>query len=264
MSNPNNSLSLAGAGALSGAAALAGAGALAGSGALAAAVGLNVNENENGNGNGNGNGNLNGNGNGNFNGNASFNDTLNDNVNANVNVNQVTTNVTTTVAVNLGLEGEVDLGPPNMTIEDSIFIPDPGSGDIAVANNGSSAAIYNGDVFNFGKESGTQSVFDLDQANSLADVDVAYGISAGSTDSNFVLSAGCLEAGEVSVSDGIGKADNIAHATNSVAASADAAVNFSAFEQSITQGANIQYNSATQTVIGGSETNFGDTFGDVS
>jgi hypothetical protein len=270
MSNPN-SLSLAGAGA--GALGLAGAGALAlaGSGALAAAVGLNENANSNGNENANGNGNENGNGNGNLNGNLNANGSLNANVNGNVNYNHSETNVDveTKVKVDLDIDGKLSLEPPevidsyNTTIQDSIYIPEPGYGTYVLANGGGSAAIYNGDVFNFGDGDGTQSVFDLDQTNSLVDIDVAAGINASSTGSIFSFDAACLEAGDVSVGNGIGKADNISHATNSVAASADASVNFSAFDQTVTMGANIQYNTANQTVIGGSEINYGNTFGDV-
>jgi len=262
MSNPSLSLAGAGAGALG----LAGAGALslAGSGALAAAVGLN--ENANLNGNGNGNGNLNGNGNGNFNGNVNASETLNGNLNgnANINVNETHTNVETKVNVGLELTGQLDVGPPDITVTDSIFIPEPGCGDIAVANNGSSAAIYNGDVFNFGDGTGTQTVFDLTQANELADCDFLADASVSSNNSNFASSMwGIGDGGKVEIGDGIGEGDDILHATNNVSASADAAATLSAFNQNIVMGANIQYNSASQSVIGGDQTNWGDVAGGI-
>lgn len=269
MSGPSVSLAGAGAGALG----LAGAGALglAGSGALAAAVGLN--ENANFNGNGNGNGNLNGNGNGNLNGNLNANEAVNANINGNVNYNHSETNVDvdTKVKVDLDIEGKLSLEPPsiedayNTTIEDSIYIPDPGCGTYVLANGeGSSAAIYNGDVFNFGNGEGTQTVFDLTQANTLADIDALAGASVSSTASGFSSSMYDIGGGgKVDIGDGIGEGDDILHATNNVSASADAAATLSAFNQNIVMGANIQYNSASQSVIGGDQTNWGDTAGGV-
>ena len=271
MSGPSLSLAGAGAGALG----LAGAGALglAGAGALAAAVGLNENANVNGNENGNENGNGNGNGNGNLNGNLNANGSLNGNVNGNVNYNHSETNVDveTKVKVDLDIEGKLSLEPPsiegsyNTTIEDSIFIPDPGSGTYVLANGeGSSAAIYNGDVFNFGNSTGTQTVFDLEQTNSLVDLDALCDASVSSTSSAFGSSIfGVGGGGPVSVGDGIGEGKDILHATNDVSASADASAAVSAFNQNIVMGANIQYNSASQSVIGGDQTNFGDVAGAV-
>ena len=177
--------------------------------------------------------------------------------------------MTTDVTVDLGITGELDICPPNisgsnnLTIQDSIFIPDPGTGDIALANNGSTAAIYNGDVFNFGDAAGTQTVFDLTQANTLADMDALCGASVSSSDSAFVsFIDGVGGGGPVEAGDGIGHADDVLHATTSVSATADAAATVSAFNQNIVMGANVQYNSATQTVIGGDQIGYGDLASD--
>jgi hypothetical protein len=268
---PGPAFSLAGAGAGAGALGLAGAGALSGAGALAASIGLNANGNLNGNenGNGNGNGNLNGNGNVNADLNANANLNAAENLNSNTNTNTSTTTVTTDVTVDLTLTGEVELSPPsiedsyNLCIDDSIFIPEPGCGDIVVANNGSSAAIYNGDVYNFGGGGGTQTVFDLTQANTLADMDALCGASVTSTGSNFVsFIDGVGGGGPVDAGDGIGSADDVLHATTNVAATADASAAVSAFNQNIVMGANVQYNSATQTVVGGNEITHGDLASD--
>ena len=106
--------------------------------------------------------------------------------------------------------------------------------------------------------SGGGNQFNIDQVNNLVDNDVNtssanYTSGGGYPGSGFDMDAKAW-GGESKID-----ADDIGNRTN-VASSADAVLNQSAFDQNITQGANIQFNSITMQVAGHDLNDSADTF----
>ena len=106
--------------------------------------------------------------------------------------------------------------------------------------------------------------FNIDQVNNLVDNDTNYSLASyysgggggglwHDPGAGFSMDAK-IEGGESRID-----ADAIGDRTN-VHSSADAAINQSAFDQNITQGANIQFNSITIQAAGDNLDDHGDTF----
>jgi len=103
--------------------------------------------------------------------------------------------------------------------------------------------------------------FNIDQVNNLADQDVntsttTYSGGGSYPGSGFDMDAK-IEGGESKI-DGAHMGDAIG-AGAGIASHADAVLNQSAFDQNITQGANIQFNSITMEVAGHDLTDSHDT-----
>jgi hypothetical protein len=211
----------------------------------------NTNLNGNGNGNGNGNLNLNGNGNLNLDGNGNWNDNNNHDTNTNSNTdinhlsNDICNDVTNTVethvdtCVNVTANLELDSQPSAPVIDlhglsnihDSLIMP-----DVVTQSMG------DGNMFN------VDQVNNLVDNDTLSDPSVSFSASGGGVDwCGDPLGGGSFNMdahihGGTTYAGGLGSLD---HASTGV--SADAAVTQSAFNQTITQGANIQFNSQTIT-----------------
>jgi hypothetical protein len=214
---------------------------------------LNANGNLNGNGNynesenANGNGNLNGNGNGNLNGNFNINDNTS----------------TTTVHVDVGVTA--DMGPPSMDnydhdvidmdafcATDAIIIPQVVNQDICEGNafnvnqannlNDSDsithASVSSGAIGASAWGSGYESCNPCDDS-ALPSEATGFSMSAEATGGSATVGDICGIDADAARFDGLG------------AASADASVNQEAFTQTISQGANTQFNSMDLNVAGG-------------
>ena len=218
-------------------------------------------DSDNSNANGNGNGNLNGNldANGNLNGNLDANGNLNGNLNANINDTQVSVCDKVDVAVT------ADLGPP--TITDAY---DTGSFNTTNTTYNLSATLTDspvtlGDANNFLAGSGdnftftaggTESAFHIDQVNSLIANNQLSDVSLTNNGGSFEQYATDLTGGTATTGrDASGIEHSVSDtATSTITASAQAAATLSAFTQNIVLGANIQFNSLTQSVVGGGVT----------
>ncbi len=230
-----------GAGSLAGSGALAGAGALAGSGALSGAGSYSGSDSDNANGNLNANGNFDANGN------------LNGNLNSNINDTMVTVCDKVDVAVS------ADLGPPTITDAYDTGSFNTTSTTYNVTANLTDSPITIGDANNFLAGSGdsftftaggTETAFHIDQVNSLISNNQLSDVSL-TNDSTFSQYATDLTGGTASTGAGIDHSVSDT-ATATVSATAAATATLSAFTQNIVLGANIQFNSLTQTVTGGS------------
>jgi hypothetical protein len=253
----------------------------------------NGNGNLNGNGNGNLNGNANGNANGNLNGNLNANGNLNGNANLNANestnTNTNTTETTTTVdvTVDLSMEGYM----PND--DDMIDLDNATTGDVFFAKGDISYDpgnelnlddILDGALTGAGNDSGMA----LGQSNNLYDADTLSGASVSNTGP--FTATGTVSGGGAETGDGIGASSGGAAADSgwdhhgrghhgdddagiagdvgswgsgngddgyvagSAAADAGAAMDVTAFNQSIVMGANVLGNSIDTTVVGGNMT----------
>ena len=96
------------------------------------------------------------------------------------------------------------------------------------------------------KLDGNGNQFNIDQVNNLVDND--HNTSSASYDGGDFEMHAKAEGGHVDIDSKIG--DIAGNAASGVAAHADAAITQSAFDQTITQGANIQFNSITMNVAG--------------
>jgi len=94
---------------------------------------------------------------------------------------------------------------------------------------------------------GNGNQFNIDQVNNLVDNDTLNNPSVSFSGSGFEMEAKA-EGGESKVDSDMGNV--IGAAASGVASSADAILTQSAFDQTITQGANIQFNSNTMQVAG--------------
>jgi hypothetical protein len=98
------------------------------------------------------------------------------------------------------------------------------------------------------KLDGNGNQFNIDQVNNLVDHDVNYSFASyDGKGGDFKMDAKA-EGGHVDIDSKIG--DIAGNAASGVNAHADAAITQSAFDQTITQGANIQFNSITMNVAG--------------
>jgi hypothetical protein len=94
---------------------------------------------------------------------------------------------------------------------------------------------------------GNGNQFNIDQVNNLVDNDYLWDPKVSYDGGDFKMDAKA-EGGDVKIDSKIG--DIAGNAASGVNASADAAIDQSAFNQTITQGANIQFNSITMNVAG--------------
>ncbi len=131
---------------------------------------------------------------------------------------------------------------------------------IALYDFDAKGAIVMPDVVNQAIHDGNQ--FNIDQVNNLVDNDTNYSLASyyasgggdwHSPGAGFSMDAK-IEGGESKIDAG-----NLAERA-SAASSADAAINQSAFDQNITQGANIQFNSITIQAAGHDLNDSGDHF----
>jgi len=203
-------------------------------------------ESESSNDNWNANGNLNGNGNLNFNENENENEVDNkvdnsldnkvDNDVDNDIDNKIENTVNNDVNVDVDVKVDLDLSADGLSspvidlhglecISNSLIMPDV----VYQTLNG------NGNQFN------------IDQVNNLVDNDTLSNPSVSFSGSGFEMEAKA-EGGESKVDSDMGNV--IGAAASGVASSADAILTQSAFDQTITQGANIQFNSNTMQVAG--------------
>ena len=212
--------------------------------------------------NGNANGNLNGNGN--WNGNGNENDNSNDNSNSNSNSNSVDNSLDNGVCNNLenSIENTVDNHVNtcvNVAVNVDLALDSIPSGpviDLHGLNNIYDSLIMP-DVVNQTMNNGNQ--FNIDQVNNLVDNDTlnnpSVNFNAGGGGSDWCdpcdpSSGGGSFSMDAHVHGGTatgGALGAIDHASSGISASADSAVNQSAFNQTITMGANIQFNSQTIT-----------------
>ena len=205
----------------------------------------------NGNANGNANGNLNGNGNLNYNENKSENEVDNkldnevenklDNKVDNSIDNKIENNIENKVDVAVDVKVDLELGL------DSLSTP-----VIDLYNFSAAGSIVMPDVVNQTMDDGNQ--FNIDQVNNLVDQDTnssSASYSSGGGGSGLWYDPGASFSMEAKIEGGKSRidADNIESRAN-VQNSADAAINQSAFDQNITQGANIQFNSISIQAAG--------------
>jgi len=201
-------------------------------------------ESESSNDNWNANGNLNGNGNLNFNENEnevdnkvdnSLDNKVDNDVDNDID-NKIENTVNNDVNVDVDVKVDLDLSADGLSspvidlhglecISNSLIMPDV----VYQTLNG------NGNQFN------------IDQVNNLVDNDTVNNPSVSFSGSGFEMEAKA-EGGESRVDSDMGNV--IGAAASGVASSADAILTQSAFDQTITQGANIQFNSNTMQVAG--------------
>jgi len=211
------------------------------------------NENSNGNVNGNLSGNANGNANGNLNGNENVNSNELSNAVSNSDTNEVSNSVTNTVTSAVNVSVAVDLG--------AFELKPVLDASINVAHNDGIAFSMPDSVDQYVTGDGNNALFNLDQVNTLVDSDylgsASVSFSAGAFDYCDPVSqnAPAVFSQTASAWGGASSADHASATAHdgspaSVAASADAPVSQDAFTQSITMGANIQFNSASFDVVG--------------
>jgi len=192
------------------------------------------NENENANGNLNGNGNLN------FNENENEVENKVDNSLDNKVDNDVENNIENTVnnEVNVDVDVKVDLDLSADGLSSPVI-------DLHGLECISNSLIMPDVVYQTLNGNGNQ--FNIDQVNNLVDNDTVNNPSVSFSGSGFEMEAKA-EGGESKVDSDMGNV--IGAAASGVASSADAILTQSAFDQTITQGANIQFNSNTMQVAG--------------
>jgi hypothetical protein len=105
------------------------------------------------------------------------------------------------------------------------------------------------DVVNQNLNGGNSNAFNIDQVNNLVDSDYLRDVkvSYDGGDGGFHMDAKA-EGGDVKIDSKIG--DIAGNTASGVIAHADATLTQDAFNQTITQGANIQFNSITMNVAG--------------
>ena len=197
-------------------------------------------ESESSNDNWNANGNLNGNGNLNFNENENEVENKVDNSLDNKVDNDVENNIENTVnnEVNVDVDVKVDLDLSADGLSSPVI-------DLHGLECISNSLIMPDVVYQTLNGNGNQ--FNIDQVNNLVDNDTVNNPSVSFSGSGFEMEAKA-EGGESKVDSDMGNV--IGAAASGVASSADAILTQSAFDQTITQGANIQFNSNTMQVAG--------------
>jgi len=197
-------------------------------------------ESESSNDNWNANGNLNGNGNLNFNENENEVENKVDNSLDNKVDNDVENNIENTVnnEVNVDVDVKVDLDLSADGLSSPVI-------DLHGLECISNSLIMPDVVYQTLNGNGNQ--FNIDQVNNLVDNDTLNNPSVSFSGSGFEMEAKA-EGGESKVDSDMGNV--IGAAASGVASSADAILTQSAFDQTITQGANIQFNSNTMQVAG--------------
>jgi hypothetical protein len=197
-------------------------------------------------GNNNSNSNENENSNENANQNQNANANCNSNTNSNEVENEITNKVNTTVDVNVKVDADISTGHSAPAIDLSHFY---GYDTVVIADTGNQTINGGGNAFH------------LDQVNNLVnngyvDNPTVTFDNGGGVDcygqwhpgGDFHMEA-TASSGNASSSGGT-VGDVIGAAANGIVSHADATVTQSAFDQTITTGANIQFNSLTMSVAG--------------
>jgi hypothetical protein len=205
------------------------------------------------------------------------NDNKNDNKNSNENENKLDNNVDNKLdnKVDNNVDNKVDNNIDNKienTVDNKVNVDVNVDVDLSLKADGLSSPVIDlhhftatdsivmPDVVNQTLNGGGNQ-FNIDQVNNLADQDVntstaSYSGSGGNPGSGFDMDAK-IEGGESKI-DGAHMGDAVG-AASGIHSSADAALNQSAFDQNITQGANIQFNSITIQAAGHDLTDSHDT-----